>query len=113
MATVAGGYKINAAIAGGTSIISGSATIYTAPANAFAIVQISVIVNAGISGASYNIVSGGGYVVNPVSVSAGGSSTQMIMGIYVGPSQSVVANLSNFGAGSNAINITGVEFKNI
>jgi hypothetical protein len=117
MATVSGGYKINATVAGGVQITGGSntTTLYTAPANSFAIVQISILVTTTFGTANWRIYGNGVYVVNPVSIGIGSSSSTVVYGIYIGPGQTVVSNvIFDVGSGQNfEAYVSGVEFKNI
>jgi len=116
MATVAGGYKINGAVNGSTNIGNGSYTLYTAPADGYAIVQLSALVTtAAYSPANWYVAVSAGYIVLPTSLAAASTSNTNYFGIYVGPSQSVVLNISYSGlaAPSTGFYLTGVEFKNI
>lgn len=85
--------KVNGAI---DSSITSSATMYTAPANGYAI--INAVITSSTAGASIAI--------------AGNTLISSVLGypvvLYVGPSQSVVGSIST----SGAMNINGVEFIN-
>ena len=117
MATVSGGYKINAQVSGGAATGFGVSTvIYTAPANCFAIVQISMAVTVTFGSSDYNVImtgsSGTSYITSTTTVAAGNTGRIMMYGVYVGPGQSVSISSSG-GFGSLLGTISGVEFKNI
>ncbi len=93
--------KVNGAVSGtaSTPALGGSATIYTAPANGYAIVQISCTVYG-----------------NPTTVSVGGRQVVVFgavnagtQGVYVGPSQGLTLST---GGGVSTVVASGVEFIN-
>ena len=86
--------KVNAAISASTSI---SATLYTAPANGYAIVNLTASSSAG----GTTITIGGRNVISVTTATVLGQTA------YVGPSQSVVATI-----GTGNAQISGVEFVN-
>lgn len=124
MATLNIGIKVNNAISATTT--TNGATLYTAPSNGYAIINLYLTTNNANS--HFSQVSVGGqpvasnYAVNSANGTSQGSTTQSItnsayansmsltvLGIYVGPGQSVTFQGS--GATSRA-SISGVEFRN-
>lgn len=90
-----GGYRISGAVSNTGS--SGSGALYTAPANSFAIIQVSCIVHT----SDANLDVDGRAVAKFTGVG------QAIYGIYVGPGQQVFVAT----AGVN-VDISGVQFTN-
>ncbi len=107
--------KVNGAVSA-TSTSTG-ATLYTAPANGYAIVQISAVSVAGgaltFSIASRELVkaqtdgSGGTYFGGQYNNSGTGVDS-CLTNIFIGPSQA----LSFTAISSSTVNVTGVEFIN-
>lgn len=123
MATYNANIVVNAAVSGTADIVSGSVTLYTAPANGYAVVNIAL----GISQNSTGSVSVGGRVVvamNAATADAGstvygGRTTAQfvsqlygstVTNVHVGPGQSVV--LSANGTGAAGGRVSGVSFVN-
>lgn len=100
MATLNSSIKVNAAISNQQD--ASGMTMYTAPANGYAIINISVF-NTSANSA--------GITVDGLQMfaSSGISNTYAFGTFYVGPGQSVVSQVG----GTNTVNITGVEFINI
>jgi hypothetical protein len=92
MATLGNSYKVSGAVA---ATSSGSATLYTAPASGFA------IINVYCSAASQTVSVGGQQIF--AAPSGGGA----LGPVYVGPSQAVECV-----AGGNPVRISGVAFTN-
>jgi len=114
MATVSGGFRVNAAVNAGQTATSGaSPVIYTAPANGYAILnlQVAFTVSGSVQiGGRTVYTQNGAYVV---SAPGSNSATTLTGGmtIYVGPSQAIT--VTSGGVGNNTANVTGVEFVNV
>lgn len=89
--------KINAAVSATNSSTSATITLYTAPANGYAVIQL----HDTVGGVGNFFTIGGRTVV---------IGTTAVSGFYVGPSQAVVINRP--GAVNSAASISGVEFVN-
>jgi len=107
--SVLSGMKINAAVANSRS---SNGTLYTAPANGYAILNLAA--NAGTLGCDITVASILVYSFNatgttgaPQSGASGGQVGSVT--IYVGPSQ--VVSVVNY-SGTRAIGVSGVEFVN-
>ncbi|HEY9705640.1 MAG TPA: hypothetical protein V6C58_24590 [Allocoleopsis sp.] len=103
--------KVNAAVSNSSS--AASATLYTAPANGYAIVQVGI--DNGGSGAVLLSVGGLGILnYNPTDNvwngqnGTGGAFTALTQSIYLGPSQSI----SYSGNLGGTVTVTGVSFIN-
>lgn len=101
MATLNNGIKINTAVTNG--IIGTGATLYTAPSNAYAIVQLSII----STGAGDTTISVGGRTVYVVSLAAS-TKHNLLFNIYVGPGQI----LAYTAPAVSSIDVSGVSFIN-
>lgn len=101
MATLNVGIKISAAVSN-TLSGAGNQTLYTAPANAYAIVNIFII-NAATG---TNTVAVGGRTID---LTASSAVNKLFTGIYVGPGQSVTFNN---GSVSVTGHISGTQFIN-
>jgi hypothetical protein len=134
MATIAGGYKVNAAIAvnnqvSRSSVGTTTGTWYTAPSNGFAIITLSALstaVSSASSGGSSAITIGG----IPVCTQAAGTVATVYFGgspnsasstgpippiIYLGPGQSISYDLTISGiagAMTATARLFGVEYIN-
>jgi len=97
MATLNVGIKI----AGAVSASGLSGTLYTAPANAYAIVNVFWV-----EGTSASSLTVGGQLVLSTNVTYAGSITSL----YVGPGQSISATIIS--TGGKAYRVVGVSFIN-
>lgn len=114
MATFGKSFNISAKVSQGTNASSG--TLYTAPANAYAKVTLSVE-SAGATGHPRFLIDGrvvwrgpqtnNGTPINPTFSGAGVSTSQV--GFVVGPGEAVTFDNN---AGTHSVFITGSEFKN-
>lgn len=94
--------KVNGAISAGNATGSNNGTLYTAPANGYAIVQYykaggTTSVSPRVSGRQVGLAL---------------TTEVLIYNIYVGPSQSFTWTGSGVESIANVINITGVEYIN-
>lgn len=123
------GIKVSAAIsASATPGVNATSSLYTAPANGYAIIQCTIDADGLQAGSLMRILVDGQLVFEVVSTttattyhssatgSVGTATAHFITspsGIYVGPSQLVqVQNVSGGSGGTDSARCSGVEFKN-
>lgn len=90
--------KVNGAV---SATMSGSGTLYTAPASGYSVIQLGTTSNS-----VWTITIGSRNVAIGYSTNGSGSAVRTF---YVGPSQAVAATLTS---GSGALEASGVEFVN-
>lgn len=114
--------KVNGAVSASRGT---DGTLYTCPANSYAIVNLSIDNDSGspdgvilfsIDGkklVSGSIISSGAAFFNGQSTLAGGNygDTAVLTSVFVGPGQSLTVDFVSGGSGSTAY-VTGVEFIN-
>lgn len=96
--------KVNAGISAGNSFGQSSGTLYTAPANGYAIVHLSKL---GTFGAVLFTIGG----KNATTAATAAFASNSYPALYVGPSQSVSWS-GGSSEGANTVNVNGVEFVN-
>lgn len=94
--------KVNGAVSAANSAFNNTVTLYTAPANGYAIVQVYCTVFGGTT--NPRVIVGGRNVFQFTSVNTS------VLGLYVGPSQSL--QISEGGGSTFTAVASGVEFLN-
>jgi predicted solute-binding protein len=89
-------------------ITTGSTTLYTAPANSYAILQCGVSLGSSGNSVTSSVVVGSVTVVTVTGTANTVGPT--ITGIYVGPGQTVVLTSTNLSSTTAAAAISGVQF---
>ena len=99
--------KVNAAVSNTqTRTGNGTTTIYTAPANAYSLVNIS---QAGVNASGVQFTVG---AVTLAFQSATPTTYVFLQNVPVGPGQSVAVTISGYTGGTASMSVSGVEFIN-